>query len=193
DANITSADTLLATSSTPALNTGSSDSESASFTLPGNLPSAGTYYLGVLADSSNNVAEAKEGNNYDAVPVILGNGSDNSLSGTSSGDSLWGFAGNDTLNGGAGKDLLFGGTGNDLYMVDNAGDVITENAGEGTDTVQSSITYTLAPTLENLTLTGSGSLKATGNAADNVIIGNSGDNSLAGLGGADTLDGGSGV
>src|SRR5262249_49391191 len=110
-----------------------------------------------------------------------------------SGDSLWGFAGNDTLNGGAGKDLMFGGTGNDLYIVDNAGDVITENAGEGTDTVQSSITYTLAPTLENLTLTGSGSLKATGTAADNVIMGNSGDNSLAGLGGADTLDGGSGV
>jgi Ca2+-binding RTX toxin-like protein len=123
---------------------------------------------------------------------MLGNGSDNSLSGTSSGDSLWGFAGNDTLNGGTGKDFMFGGTGNDLYYVDSTGDVITENAGEGTDTIRSSVAFTLGVTLENLTLTGSGNIKGTGNAADNVIIGNSGNNSLTGLGGADTLDGGSG-
>jgi len=193
DAVITSADTLLATSNTPALAAASSDSESASFTLPGNLPNAGTYYLGVLADSTNTVAEAKEANNTAAVPVILGNGNDNALTGTSSSDSLWGFAGNDSLNGGTGKDLMFGGIGNDLYTVDSTGDVITENAGEGTDTVRASISYTLGANVENATLTGAGNLKATGNAADNVIIGNSGNNSLIGLGGADTLDGGSGV
>ena len=193
DAVITNADTLLATTNTPALNAGSSDSESANFTLPSNLPNAGTYYLGVLADSTNAVAESKEGDNYATVPVILGNGSDNSLSGTSSGDTLWGFAGNDTLSGGMGKDVMYGGTGNDVYYVDNAGDVITENPGEGTDTVRSSIGYTLGANLENLTLTGSASIKGTGNAADNVIIGNSGNNSLAGLGGADTIDGGGGI
>ena len=78
-------------------------------------------------------------------------------------------------------------------MVDNTGDVVTENANEGTDTVQAAVTYTLAANVENLTLTGTGTINGTGNALDNVIIGNSGNNILAGLGGADTLDGGAGT
>ena len=41
---------------------------------------------------------------------------------------LTGFDGNDTLNGGAGADTLIGGAGNDTYVVDNAGDVVTEAA-----------------------------------------------------------------
>ena len=58
------------------------------------------------------------------------------------------------LNGGAGNDTMTGGAGNDTYVVDAAGDVVTEAAGEGTDTVQSSISYTLGANVENLTLTG---------------------------------------
>ena len=104
-----------------------------------------------------------------------------------------GLAGNDTLNGGAGADTMVGGLGNDTYVVDNTGDVVTENANEGIDTVQASVTYTLAANVENLTLTGTGNINGTGNTLDNVIIGNSGNNILAGLAGADTLDGGAGT
>jgi len=60
DVIITSGDTLLATSNTPSLAAASSDNESASFVLPSNLAAAGTYYLAVLADSTNVVTEAKE-------------------------------------------------------------------------------------------------------------------------------------
>lgn len=68
-----------------------------------------------------------------------------------------------------------------------------ELAGEGIDSVTSSVSYSLADNIENLTLSGSAAISATGNASDNVLTGNSGANSLVGGAGNDTLNGGSGA
>ncbi|MFO5474115.1 MAG: bluetail domain-containing putative surface protein, partial [Dolichospermum sp.] len=101
---------------------------------------------------------------------------------------------NNTLNGGAGIDTLIGGDGNDIYVVDSTTDIITEELEEGADTIQSSVTFTLAtaPNVENLTLTGAAAINGTGNAGNNVITGNSAINTLDGGAGIDTLIGGLG-
>ncbi|MFD2452638.1 beta strand repeat-containing protein [Ideonella paludis] len=105
---------------------------------------------------------------------------------------LTGNRGANTLDGGTGADSLVGGAGDDTYVVDNTGDVITENPGDGTDTVRSSISWALGATLENLTLTGSEHIDATGNSLANLIIGNAGNNLITSGGGADSLYGGAG-
>ena len=80
--------------------------------------------------------------------------------------------------------------GNDTYVVDDAGDIVAEDANDGTDTVQSGVSCTLGTNVENLTLTGSRRINGTGNALDNVLTGNGGNNTLTGGDGNDTLDGG---
>jgi len=135
---------------------------------------------------------AINGTGTDLANTIVGNGADNSLSGGGGNDILQGGAGNDRLDGGAGTDSMAGGTGNDTYVVDNAGDVITENAGEGTDAVESSFGYTLGANLENLLLTGNTAIDGTGNTLANVLTGNAGSNVLDGGAGADTMIGGVG-
>ncbi|WP_208107714.1 calcium-binding protein [Thiopseudomonas denitrificans] len=133
--------------------------------------------------------------------IIRGNSGDNILDGGDGDDQLYGGAGNDTLIGGAGNDLLDGGTGadtmmggagDDVYIVDNVNDVVIEHADEGVDLVQASVDYTLTDHVENLTLTGSGHIRGTGNELDNIITGNSGNNILEGGAGNDTLIGGAG-
>jgi Ca2+-binding RTX toxin-like protein len=124
-----------------------------------------------------------------------GNAGNNVLTGNSANNILNGGEGNDTLNGGAGNDTLIGGLGNDVYQVDSTTDVITENTGEGTDTIQSSVTFSLAafPNIENLTLTGFSTINGTGNAANNILNGNTANNTLNGGDGNDTLNGNTGV
>ncbi len=105
---------------------------------------------------------------------------------------LTGNAGANRLDGGAGNDTMAGGAGNDVYVVDSTGDVVTEAASAGTDRVESSITYTLGANVEDLTLTGTASINATGNTLNNALTGNSGANTLNGGSGADTMAGGAG-
>lgn len=103
-----------------------------------------------------------------------------------------GTKGNDLLDGTTGADMLFGLKGNDTYTVNNIGDIITEQANEGTDLVNSSINYTLTANVESLTLTGTSAIDGTGNGLSNVIVGNNAANILSGLGGNDFLFGGAG-
>ncbi|TND01466.1 MAG: putative rhizobiocin/RTX toxin and hemolysin-type calcium-binding protein [Gammaproteobacteria bacterium] len=119
-----------------------------------------------------------------------GNALNNVLTGNSAINTLTGGDGNDTLNGGTGADTMVGGLGDDIYVRDNTSDVITEAAGAGTDTVQSSLTYTLVSNVENLTLTGTTAINGTGNTLNNVLTGNSAANTLSGGTGADTMIGG---
>jgi len=105
---------------------------------------------------------------------------------------ITGNAGDNVLNGAGGADTLIGGAGNDTYIVDDASVVIVEAANGGTDTVNASVTYTLAANVENLTLTSAAAINGTGNTLNNVITGNAGNNVLNGGGGTDTLIGGAG-
>ncbi len=122
-----------------------------------------------------------------------GNELNNSLTGNSGNNVLSGGLGNDVLNGGLGADTLSGGLGNDTYYVDNIGDVVTENLGEGTDTVNATIDYSLLANVENLGLQGTANLNGTGNELNNCLTGNSGNNVLNGGLGNDVLNGGLGV
>ena len=101
-------------------------------------------------------------------------------------------AGNDTIDTGGGSDTMIGGLGNDFYVVDSTGDIVTELASEGIDTVQSTISYILGENLENLILAGVSAINGTGNAAGNTLVGNSGNNSISGGEGDDTIYGGEG-
>jgi Ca2+-binding RTX toxin-like protein len=124
--------------------------------------------------------------------LIFGLAGNDSLSGLASNDTLNGGSGNDTLDGGTGNDSMLGGADNDLYIVDSTLDVITENLTEGTDSVQSSATYTLSANVENLTLTGAAAINGTGNASNNLMVGNGAGNTLTGGDGNDTNNGGNG-
>jgi Ca2+-binding RTX toxin-like protein len=127
------------------------------------------------------------------VEYLALNGSANlDATGNALANYLIGNSGNNTLDGGAGADIMIGGAGNDTYFVDNAGDQIVENANEGTDTVYAGVGYALSANVENLTLTGSADLGATGNDLANNIQGNSGNNFLDGGAGADIMTGGLG-
>ena len=122
-----------------------------------------------------------------SATTITGNALDNVLIGNALRNTLLGGAGHDRLDGGEDADSMSGGWGNDIYVVDSPFEMITEAAGEGTDTVESFVSWTLSQNVENLLLVGTGDINGTGNALANVLAGNAGKNHLDGTGGTDTV------
>ena len=154
--------------------------------------SSADYVLSANVEALTLSGTAVSGTGNAQANTITGNGEDNLLDGQDGDDVLSGGAGNDYLVGGSGSDTMTGGAGDDTYGVDNAADQVIESAGEGTDTVESSVSYSLGADLENLALLGNDSISATGNELDNEILGNSGANFMDGGAGADYMEGGGG-
>ena len=164
-----------------------------------NTSATGVFTLtvsdGLLSDSktlSINIAQngATESTGID---TLTGTSANDKFDGLGGNDIFNGLEGDDIINGGAGADKMTGGVGNDSYYVDNTSDTTVENAGEGLDTVYSTITHTLKVNVENLALTGAVAINGTGNTLDNQLTGNSANNTLSGLAGIDSLIGGDGA
>lgn len=115
------------------------------------------------------------------------NGTGNALA-----NIITGNAANNTLNGGTGADTMIGELGNDTFVVNSEDDVVIEDIEEGTDKINSSVTYVLSTNVEDLTLTGALAINGTGNDLANILTGNSAANQLDGGANADTLKGGAG-
>ena len=103
-------------------------------------------------------------------------------------ENLRGSNFNDTLIGNEAINELRGGGGSDIYVVQNAGDTIVENGGQGNDEVRAAVSYTLTAgadveTLRTTDDTGTALINLTGNAANNVVVGNNASNTLDGGGG----------
>src|SRR5262249_44214939 len=152
-----------------------------------NVPTEGTDTL--VGTPGDDTLEALGGDD-----TVSGGTGNDTLSGGMGSDTLFGNAGNDVLDGGAGLDTMRGGADDDTYMVDATYDTVVENANEGTDTVYSSVSYTLdyyggggSPSLP-----GNAAITGRGNALNNVLTGNSASNRLDGDSGADLLIGGAG-
>jgi serralysin len=117
--------------------------------------------------------------------TIVGNAGDNTIEGR---------GGNDVIDGRGGADTMRGGLGDDTYLVDNAADAITENGGQGIDTVRTSVNFTLTSgaDVEFLTTTndgGTAALTLLGNGSGNIVRGNNGNNVIGGGNGDDDLTG----
>jgi Ca2+-binding RTX toxin-like protein len=157
--------------------------------------SAGDYIDGAR---SNDTVLGGDGNDtlFGGVgrDTLEGEGGADTILGGTGDDSITGAAGNDTMKGEAGLDTLAGGLNNDLYYYDGTADSFVELAGQGTDKVSASASFSLAigDNIENVTLTGSAGISATGNELNNNLTGNGGANLLIGLAGNDTLLGNNG-
>jgi Ca2+-binding RTX toxin-like protein len=155
----------------------------------------------ILAEAGDDKVNGGLGDDYidggSGTDTLYGGAGDDFIFGGSGSDWLQGDAGNDVLSGGLGNDTALGGAGDDLYMVWDAGDVVTEYAGQGNDTVMARLSgYTLTANVENLVADPAMAnvpVTFTGNALNNRIGGSAGNDFLYGGAGNDQLDGKAGI
>jgi len=161
------------------------------------------YFIDNIADTINEIADGgfdtiRSRISFDLnaaahVENLSLTGSDTiNAVGNSLNNTLLGNTANNRLDGGLGADRMEGGQGDDEYVVDNSGDVVSEAANAGVDSVAASISYTLTANLENLILTGTGNISGTGNMLDNNLAGNEAGNRFHGKEGNDILVGNDG-
>jgi Ca2+-binding RTX toxin-like protein len=127
--------------------------------------------------------------NYAADPI--------NLTGNDFGQYLIGNQGANILDGKGGADYMIGFAGDDTYYVDDAGDVVAgEGAGNGHDSIVTSVSLALAAGLEveelHASTANDASLVLAGNEFAQILTGNGGANLLNGAGGADFMSGGTG-
>lgn len=161
---------------------------------------AGDAYLGIEQFTLSRFNDSFTGSA--GTDRVAGGNGDDLLKGAGGDDLLEGGSGNDQLDGGAGVDTLLGGAGDDVYFIDNAGDLATEGAGDGTDTIVTALGlasgdfaqyFRLGANIENFTGTAAAGQGVFDNALDNVIIVGAGnDRIIAQEGGDDTINAGLG-
>jgi len=112
--------------------------------------------------------------------------SDADLIGTDGNDIFWGSA---SFN-----FTAYGGPGDDKYYLYSSKNHVSENPGEGTDSIVTWMNFTLPDNFENLSVSASDTTPrfAFGNSLDNTINGGNGIQYIDGLAGNDTLRGGAG-
>ncbi len=161
------------------------------------------FRLGLARDGTITTTLPGSYMSFERFILQLGNGDDGVITGDGN-DSITGFGGDDyiqtgggddILRGGSGVNTLIGGSGNDTYFVDNATDILVEEANGGYDTVYTSLSYSLGigSQLEAIMSTAGQAVTLTGNELDNSLTGGNGDDILIGRAGADILDGGEGT
>lgn len=139
---------------------------------------------------------------------LIGNTGNNILSGGLGNDTIDGGVGNDVIDGGTGADRMKGGLGDDLFYVNDAADIILEDANGGTDKVITTVSnYAKPANVEFIEYVGTGNFNAnfstngnsspTGNqvvsgAGNDQIIGGAGNDNFSSDAGNDMLDGGAG-
>ena len=124
----------------------------------------------------------------DGNDVMVGTASANQLFGLGGNDTLNGLDGNDMLNGGSGADCMNGGNGDDFFHVDNALDLVLEAGGGGSDTVSTSVSFTMPNHVEQIMIAaGVTGITITGSSGADIIIGNGLANNFNGGAGDDII------
>lgn len=158
-----------------------------------------TYYVDTTSEGVVESLDMGTDAVFATVSFTLGNNVENltledtgNINGTGNGldNNLAGNSGNNILDGKAGNDVMTGGAGDDTYFVSEAGDMVSETAGGGNDTVKTTLaSRVLSADVENLIKTNAGAFTGWGNLQDNTITGNCGVDTLYGRDGSDTLYG----